>query len=209
MDREILLLGATGNLGKVLLPELLDKNYKVKVIVRSPQKLTIKNPNLTIIVGDVTDREVLTKALKDISCVISVLGHGFRTKFPIQKRVLEVLVPLMEKKGIKRLITITGAGLTMKGDTNLLIGGTFGKLLGTVDPYRMEDAKSQQQLLDSSSLDWTVIRTPIHNVSVKEDYHVGYRQPMPWQTVSRYAVANCMIDFIENNEYVRKSPIVT
>ncbi len=47
-----LVVGATGMTGRRLVEQLLGKNYKVRVIVRSPHKLPpeiLKNPNTTVI----------------------------------------------------------------------------------------------------------------------------------------------------------------
>jgi len=48
----ILVVGATGMTGRSLVEQLLDKNYKVRIIVRSPHTLPadiVGNPNTTTI----------------------------------------------------------------------------------------------------------------------------------------------------------------
>ena len=66
--------------GRPLVEQLLGKNYKVRIIVRSSHKLTadiVENPNTTTIeasVLDLTDEEV-TEHVKDCDAVVSCLGH--------------------------------------------------------------------------------------------------------------------------------------
>jgi hypothetical protein len=116
---------------------------------------------------------------------------------------------LMEKNNIKKLITITGAGLKTKEDPKSLILGMSDKLFGIIDPYRINDSKNQQHLLEKSKLDWIVVRTPVHSdKGNKKIKHVGYSQPKPWQKISRTAVANFMIEMINSNEWNKKSPII-
>ncbi len=76
----ILVVGATGKTGRPLVEQLLAKNYKVRVIVRSSHKLpaeVLENPNTTAIeasVLDLTDEE-MAEHVKDCDVVVSCLGH--------------------------------------------------------------------------------------------------------------------------------------
>ncbi len=76
----ILVVGATGKTGRPLVEQLLEKNYKVRVIVRSSHKLpaeVLENPNTTVIeasVLDLTDEE-MAEHVKDCDVVVSCLGH--------------------------------------------------------------------------------------------------------------------------------------
>lgn len=205
--KSILLLGATGRLGDVVLNALLNKSYHVTVLVRSPKKLKINNDKLRVTKGDVASEGDLREALEGVRTVVAVLGHGFRTPYPVQSRTLEVLVPLMVEKNIKRIITITGAALKTKEDPRSRILDITEKLLSLIDPYRIKDAKRQQELLEKSNLDWTVVRTPVHKDGSSTLGAAGYKQPTPWQRVTRSAVANFILECIEKNKWVRKSPI--
>ena len=77
----ILVLGATGNTGRPLVEQLLDKKHKVRIIVRSSNKLSAKiseNPNATVIetnVLDLSDEEIAAH-VKGCDAVVSCLGHN-------------------------------------------------------------------------------------------------------------------------------------
>ncbi len=207
--RRVLLLGATGHLGKVLTKILLKDGYYVVALVRSSSKVTIAHKHLKVILGDVANSSDVDQALENVDVVISALGHGFRTPYPIQEKALSVLIPLMEKKSIDRFITITGAGLLVKGDPRSFLGTISSILFPLIDPYRMSDAKAQQLILEKSKINWTVVRTPIHNDRADQELsHVGFQQPMPWQTLSRDTISKFMIKCIEDNIFIRKAPII-
>ena len=207
--KRILLLGATGHLGKVLMKSLLKEGYEVVALVRSSSKVTISDRHLKVIPGDVTKSSDLDGALENIDVVISTLGHGFRTPYPIQEKALSVLIPLMEKKRVNRFITITGAGLVVKSDPKSFLGAISSILFPFIDPYRISDAKAQQLILEKSKIDWTVVRTPIHNNRTDQKIvHVGLSQPMPWQTLSRAAISKFMVSCILDNTYIGKAPII-
>lgn len=76
----ILVVGATGKTGRLLVEQLLVKNHKVRVIVRSSHGLpaeVLENPNTTVTeasVLDLTDGE-MTQQVKDCDAVVSCLGH--------------------------------------------------------------------------------------------------------------------------------------
>lgn len=81
----VLIVGATGATGRLLVQQLLDRGLKVKVILRSADKLpeAIRNhPNLSLIqasVLDLTDAE-MAQHVKGCEAVASCLGHNLNFK---------------------------------------------------------------------------------------------------------------------------------
>ena len=77
---DILIVGATGKTGRLLVEHLLAKNHNVRVIVRSTRSLpaeVLENSNTTVIkasVLDLTD-EQMAEHVKDCDAVVSCLGH--------------------------------------------------------------------------------------------------------------------------------------
>ncbi len=77
----ILVVGASGATGRLLVKQLLHRGLKVKVIVRSPEKLPEairSHANLSIIqaaVLDLTDAE-MAQHVKGCAAVASCLGHN-------------------------------------------------------------------------------------------------------------------------------------
>jgi saccharopine dehydrogenase-like NADP-dependent oxidoreductase len=70
----VTVLGATGPTGTQLVERALAAGHHVTALVRSPEKLTITNPNLYVIQGDATDRAAVSQAMKGADAVISTLG---------------------------------------------------------------------------------------------------------------------------------------
>ena len=67
-------LGATGPTGTQLVEQALAAGHHVTALARSPEKLTITNPNLHVVQGDATDRAAVSQAMKRADAVISTLG---------------------------------------------------------------------------------------------------------------------------------------
>ncbi len=81
----ILVVGASGATGRLLVQQLLSRGHQVRVVVRSPDKLrdTIKNDdNLSVIVAsvlDLSDSEMM-QHVRGCDAVASCLGHNLTFK---------------------------------------------------------------------------------------------------------------------------------
>jgi nucleoside-diphosphate-sugar epimerase len=84
MQGKILVLGATGATGSLLVEQLLSRGYSVKAVVRSTQKLSAltASGNLELVeaaILDLSDAE-LSNLVNDCTSVISCLGHNLTWK---------------------------------------------------------------------------------------------------------------------------------
>ena len=77
---KILVLGATGKTGRILVKQLIDRGHKLRLIVRATQKLpthVLENLSATLIEASVlnlTDLEMAEHA-RGCDAVVSCLGH--------------------------------------------------------------------------------------------------------------------------------------
>ena len=78
MDKKVVLIGASGFVGKAILQELLARGWQVKALVRDPQKILLKNPALTVEKVDVSDEKQLAAALSGYAEVISAYNPGWK-----------------------------------------------------------------------------------------------------------------------------------
>jgi uncharacterized protein YbjT (DUF2867 family) len=113
----VFVAGATGYVGGRLVPRLLESGYRVRVMVRNPEKILSRswgeNPLLKIIKGDVLDAGSLEQALT--SCKTAFyLVHSMISKKDDYARADRVSARNMahacEKNGIKRIIYLGGLG---------------------------------------------------------------------------------------------------
>ncbi|MFQ5583236.1 MAG: NAD-dependent epimerase/dehydratase family protein [Calditrichia bacterium] len=71
----VLVLGGAGYIGSALIPKLLEKGYKVRLVDlllfgTAPIKEVIENPNLEIMKGDFRQIDIMVEAMRDIDAVI-------------------------------------------------------------------------------------------------------------------------------------------
>ncbi|MEE9190620.1 MAG: NmrA family NAD(P)-binding protein, partial [Candidatus Neomarinimicrobiota bacterium] len=71
----ILVTGATGNIGGSVVRSLLEKNYNIRSFTRnseSPSALALKNLGIEVVKGDYSDYESLVSAMMDMDTVFAV-----------------------------------------------------------------------------------------------------------------------------------------
>jgi putative NADH-flavin reductase len=106
---KILLIGGSGNIGQRIVKEALQKGYSVNSVQRNPDKLSVKDPNLTITKGDILNKAELEGALKDADVVVSAISPHDLGEF---KQAYNNLIDAMEKNPDKRIIIVGGAAST-------------------------------------------------------------------------------------------------
>ena len=145
---KVLVTGATGYIGGRLVPELLARGYKVRVLVRSPSaEYQERLPGAEIVVADALKQETLRKALDEIHTayyLIHSLYLGPKEFTAADIKAAANFRMAAEKKGVKRIIYLGGLG-----DIN----SPLSKHLRS----RMEVA----QELDSGKVPVTILRAAI------------------------------------------------
>ncbi len=72
---KILVLGATGHVGSNLLPRLLDKDFRVRCLVRNPAAVEL--PGVEVAEGDASDQSPVDTAVKGCDRIV-YLSQAFR-----------------------------------------------------------------------------------------------------------------------------------
>ena len=149
----ILILGMTGRVGSEIAKLALEDKHQVTALVRTPEKITSKDENLSVIKGDVTIKEDVERAMKDADAVISALntdgGETLTESMPL-------IIEAMKAEGIKRIVTIGTAGIlnSRVEDDVLRYQSSESKRKLT---RAAEEHHKTYELLEASELDWTVV----------------------------------------------------
>ena len=159
----LVIFGATGLSGKVILKEALSKKHQVTVLVRNANDVKIQDKNLTVVQGSVLDRNTVKEVLKNQDAVIQSLGVGGKgngkpTTFVSDAN--KVIIEEMEKTNVKRYIAMSNIGA---GDSYTFMPWFFRKL---ILPYFMkwlqvivDDKNRMEPMIMKSNLDWTIVRS--------------------------------------------------
>lgn len=149
----ILILGATGRVGRQLMTYALHDRHQVTVLVRSPEKIQINNKNLTIIQGNVLNKDDNVRAMRGIDVVISALNTDGTTTLSDS---MPLIIEAMENEGIKRIITIGTAGIlqsrTMPNSLRYQSGQSRQRSTRAAKEHHKVYA-----MLKQSTLEWTIV----------------------------------------------------
>ncbi len=149
----ILLLGATGRVGSHIVTNALYNRHHVTALVRTPEKIQINNENLTVIKGNVLNKDDIVHAMQGIDVVISALNtDGTTTLSDSMSHIIEA----MESEGIKRIITVGTAGILQSRTTpnSLRYQSSESKRKST---RAAEEHHKVYNMLKQTTLDWTIV----------------------------------------------------
>ena len=207
---KLLVLGATGGTGRLIVSQALARGYDVAALVRSPEKgRDLKGARL--IIGDARDEAVLRDALKGRDAVISALGTPVSpfNEVTLLSTSTRALVSAMKAERVKRLVCITGIGA---GDSAGHGGFLFDKLLLPLLLRNVYDDKNRQEaVVMESGLDWVLVRptvlndkpsrAPVRALTDLSAFHGG--------TISRADVAHFVLDQLRADTWLKRSPLIT
>lgn len=214
---QILLLGATGRTGKLILEKALENGHRVHVLSRNTERIE-KCEGLKIFKGNPAIKEDLEKALSGCHAIISVLNISRNSDFPWSKlrtpkhflsSVMKVLVPLAEEKGISRIIVCSAWGVAeTKEDIprwfrwfieNSNIGAAYA------------DHERQEKILENSQLKWTIVR-PVGLINSMKQQKVveSFNNTIkPGLTISRKSVADYMVESLNREHLFREKVVIS
>jgi putative NADH-flavin reductase len=156
----ITVFGATGQVGKRLVQQALNRGYTVTAFGRNVESLIDadnRNDKLIARKGYIFDAKDVSKALNGADAVISVLGGSFDGSDKSRSLGIKNIIAQMEAKGIKRLIALGGLGILNATEETLLINSE--EYPEEYKPVGMEHLKAFE-FLQASALDWTFYCPP-------------------------------------------------
>lgn len=194
---KLVLLGANGRTGELVLQAALAKDMDVTAVVRSAKRAPdIQHRRLHVAVGDPCDPVFLTSVFRAHDAVISTLGGRLPTKAAtsVYDRSARAIVDAASATGIKRVL-VTSTALLFADQTLL------GRILRLVVPNVVRSASRMEDILKSSGLDWTSARVGFLNDASVATYR-AQRDALPENAtaVSRLALAHFLIDAVEDPE---------
>lgn len=205
---KLLLLGATGKVGRVVLQRALAQGHEVVALVRNPEKIAAGNSRLKIIPGSLRDEAQVASAMAGTDAVISTLGHNSARKSDIQTSATRtVLAHLTDKQ---RFISLTGHGVPDPRDVRHPLSGRLLKLIIQLLPGGVfADGLNHAQLMRDSGKNWILVRAPrIVGSASTGRFEAGYLPVALSSTVSRGDIADFILANLDSSEWLGHAPII-
>jgi uncharacterized protein YbjT (DUF2867 family) len=203
----VLVFGASGRTGRLVVKESLERGHQVLAFVRDPARFDISHPHLTVMQGDVRSATDVDLAVQRADAVVSVIG-------PIPpssagENICSVgvanMIDSMSKHGVKRLICLSDYG---NGETKTR--DLYARYLWLTIRAHLEDKERMEERVKSSGLDWTIVRPTILTDGEKTGtYRVGPEIEVGlYPTISRHDVADFVAEQVTDDSFVRSSPSI-
>ena len=106
-------LGASGNTGRVVAKNLLARNQKVRVVGRNSAHLQpLAAQGAEVFVGDVTDASALTQAMQQADSAYVMIPPNNASNDPLgyQERVSDSIAGAVKNAGIKNVVALSSIG---------------------------------------------------------------------------------------------------
>jgi uncharacterized protein YbjT (DUF2867 family) len=199
----LVILGATGRTGRLVVEQALAAGHTVTALVRSPEKLTTGNSTLRVVAGEATDASAVSRVLEGADAVISTLGGNGS----VIATATQAIVSAARATAVSRVVVLSSWVVErdrMDAVTRLLTGVAMGRVI--------KDKSAGEQVLRRSDLDWTIVYASIltdgpakGSVTVLPE---GANRRMS-ERVSRADVAAWLVQAAAGDQFSRRSVALT
>lgn len=211
----VLIIGATGKVGRNTVYYALNANHKVTAFGRSIDKIDTEHDDLTKLRGDVLNADDVEKAMAGMDVVILTFGAPVNkdTLFSVPdlcEKGTQIVIDKMYTTGVNRLVCMTAIGAgNSKGHGRFIFRNIIEPvLLGRI----MEDRTNQEEVVKASSLnEWVIVRPTELDDSESKEVRIienldSEKEP---ETISRVDVGRMLVDFITLKKYDGKAILIT
>ena len=182
----------------------------MRAVVRDPAKVDREDANLTVIRGDVVDPSAVAEAVVGSDAVLSLFGQVKGSPRTLQTDGTRVIVEAMQAAGVRRIVSLSGGGLRDPRDRPKAADHVIRFLLRTLSGQVLADAQGHLEVLQSSGLDWTVVRAPrLTEEPGRGTYRQGWVGVGTGTSISRDDLADFIVTQVEDRRFVGQMPFVS
>ncbi len=157
--KKIIVFGATGGTGKLVIKQALQAGHRVTAIARNPGAL-ISHQHLEIIKGDVFQPGTFANAIKEKDVAVSCLGIRNRKPTSIYSGGVSNIITAMQKENIQRIICLSAGAVIVPPKGSLIMKFVAKNILQRLFKHSYADMLVMEKMLEETDLNWTVIRPP-------------------------------------------------
>jgi len=152
-------LGGGGRTGKYLITQLIEKGYRIKVLLRNPESFQMKSSSMQIIQGDAIDFTAVNALLEGCQAVINTIGQRHGEPLVAEQATKNILES-MAYHGLTRYILVAGINIDTpydhKGPETIVATNWMKANFSMIQ----EDRQKSYTLLVNSNICWTLVRVP-------------------------------------------------
>ena len=197
----VVVFGAAGRTGRLVVEQALDKRHKVTAFVRRGDSMTEGPPALRVVVGDALDQGAVDEVISGHDAVVSAIGSSSNEADDVCSRTIANIINAMRRHNVGRLLCVTSAD-------DVDSGFLFDKVVKPLFLRQVFADKAAQELaIYRSGLDWTIVRPPILRDGPRTSAYrlaIGVTPKGGWR-VSRADVAEFIVRELGRKDYVHQT----
>ena len=196
---KIVLLGANGRTGRLVMRQALATGYTVTGLVRSADSLSdVQHDRLQVRVGDVCDPAFLKDVLPGHDAVVSTVGPRtpMKSACAIYSDSAAAIAEAMQATGLKRVL-ITSTALLFPPS------GIFDHVVRVIARNNQKAAALMEDLIRNAGLDYTFARTGFLTTGDDPNFTKAEgTAPDGGGPISRLALANFLVTELKQSDHV-------
>jgi putative NADH-flavin reductase len=205
----ILLIGASGGVGRAVLAEAARRDWAVIAQTRDPAKLDPLPCRGQILGCDPRDAEALADGLAGADAAVFALGVDTLGKTTLFSASTAALIAAMGRAGVRRLVAVTGVGA---GETRGHGGFLYDRIIFPLfTRRRYEDKERQEAMIAESGLDWTIVRPAPFSERPQTgpvEVHETVAPGLVLRRIRRAEVAAFLCDCVETGAHIGARPFI-
>jgi len=204
--RQVLVIGGNGGIGKQCIQMALDAGCYVTAILRTPAKLTIQHPNLTVVQGDITNPASVMPYLQNMDAVISAVGAsgGLLGDKPttLYSDSAKLILSGLNPAAHTHAFFISASAVEISPVLPFFVRFFARYVLQKLLKHMYRDLLNMETIVKQSSANWTMIRPPqLTDGEATGNYRVAINQFLrKGLKISRADVAHFIINHIDDTE---------
>lgn len=210
--KTIALFGGTGFVGDRIKDKLLESRYRIRMLVRDAdyaRDLKLAGAIETV-KGSIDDAAAVMATLEN--CDACIVATGARSKSLADMDAIvtgtQYIIRAMHAQQVKRLIKLSGVSVRIAGEPFPLPRRLLDIGLKLAMPNPSKSKYLEQDLIEASGLDWTVVRPPVVVLDAINKTFATHENQYLGLKVNRDDLSGFIIEQIESDQWLRKSPIV-
>jgi putative NADH-flavin reductase len=201
---KLVVIGASGRTGRLLVAQALGHGHDVTAFVRSGEAFPVPHEHLRVITGDAADPAALAGAVEGQDAVISVLAARRGDPASIYADGTANLVRVMTARGVDRLVVASAAGM---GGHKRELPLPYQALL--LLPRLQRDYEAMEIMEGEvmlSDLDYTIVRAAaLSNKAQTGHYRIVEGPVVPkGYRLGRADLAGLLLKIAETGRYSRR-----
>jgi putative NADH-flavin reductase len=203
---KIIIFGASGGTGRLVTEQALEQGHDVTAFVRSPEKMTLQHPKLSVTQGDVQDAAGVAKNIAGHDAVISAINSPEAADLPVFENGARNIVAGMKANGVKLLSFVSSFGAPDGFERDPYYEENFRQ--GSLKAVYTEARKAEAVVMESG-LNWILVRPPmLIDEPATGQYRIEPNPPLDMRMFSRADLAAFILTSLQDPAYIHTGMFV-